>query len=135
MDVSKLKAAPTATIHIKSMDGEPLYEGDKPILIKIHGPGSRAYGTVDARQTARSMKRYNDNEGKVTAPTAEERQAELAEDLADVTISFDGLTCGELTGRELFLAVYGDPELGYIAKQVNKTLGDWGKFKPASPSN
>lgn len=135
MDVSKLKAAPTATIHVKDINGEPLYDGEKPVIIKVHGPGSRLFGAVDARQTARTLKRMNENDGKVTAPTAEERIAELAEDLADITISFDGLSCGDLTGRELFLAVYGDPELGYIAKQVNRTLGDWGKFKPASAAN
>lgn len=133
MDVSKLKAAPTANIHVKDLSGEPLYDDGKPVVIKIHSPGSRLFGTIDARQTARTLKRMNENEGKVTAPTSEERLAELAEDLADITISFDGLSSGDLAGRELFLAVYGDPELGYIAKQVNKTLGDWGKFKPASP--
>ncbi len=135
MDVSKLKAAPTATIHIKGMDGLPLYDEGKPVRIKIHGPGTHVFGIVDARQTARSLARMNENEGKITAPSAEERRAEIAEDLADVTISFEGLTAGDLSGRELFLAVYGDPELGYITKQVNKALGDWGKFKPASPVN
>lgn len=132
MDVSKLKAAPTATLHIKDMTGAPLYDNGKPVRIKIHGPGTAAYGIVDARRTARSLTRLNENEGKITAPSAEESLAETAEDLADITISFEGLTSGDLTGRELFLAVYGDPELGYITKQVNKALGDWGKFKPAS---
>jgi hypothetical protein len=135
MDVSKLKAASTATLHIKGADGMPLYDEGKPVRIKIHGPGTTTFGIVDARQTARSLARLNNNEGKITAPSAEERLAETAEDLADITISFEGLTSGDLVGRELFLAVYGDPELGYITKQVNKALGDWGNFKPASPVN
>jgi hypothetical protein len=47
-----------------------------------------------------------------------------------VTVSFEGLTYGDKTGTELFEAVYGDPELGFIAKQVTKHLADWGNFKP-----
>ena len=132
MDVNSLKAADRGTIHVKNASGEPLYDGDKPVLIHVHGPGSRAYGTVESRASARALKRLNDNEGKITAPTAEERVAETAEDLAELTIGFDGLTSGELTGKALFLAVYSDPRLGFIAKQVSKHVADWGNFKPGS---
>jgi hypothetical protein len=80
----------------------------------------------------RALKRMNDNEGKITAATAEERVAETAEDLAELTISFEGLSCGDLQGKELFHAVYSDPALGFITKQVTKHLADWGNFKPGS---
>jgi hypothetical protein len=131
MDVSTLQVADTAIIHVKSASGEPLYDGDKPINIVVYGPGSRAYATVESRQTARALKRMNDNDGKVTGATAEERLKETAEDLATITVSMD-LTSGKLTGQELFLAVYGDPKLGFIAKQVTKHLADWGNFKVGS---
>jgi hypothetical protein len=133
MDASTLKVAATGVIHVKDAAGAPLYDGDKPVRITVHAPGSRAYGAVESRQTARAIRRMNENEGKITTPTAEERLAETAEDLADITVSFEGLTYGDKKGHDLYLAVYGDPQLGFIARQVTKHLADWGNFKPASP--
>ncbi|WP_260597812.1 hypothetical protein [Sphingomonas endolithica] len=132
MDASSLKAAPTATIHVKNAAGEPLYDGENPVQIVLHGPGTRPYATVEARQTARALKRLNDNEGKMTAPTAEERRAETAQDLAEITVGFNHLTYGDKTGNELFQAVYEDAELGYITAQVTKSVKDWGNFLPKS---
>lgn len=135
MDATSLKVASKGTIHVKNAAGEPLYDGDKPVRIIVHSPGSRAYGATDARQTARSLKRLHENDGKVTAPSAEERLAETAEDLASVTIAFENLTYEDKQGPELFQAVYSDPELGYITKQVNKFLADWANFRPGSATS
>lgn len=132
MDVSSLKVASSAAIHVKGADGEPLYDGDKPVRIIVHGRGSRAFSTVESRQTARAVKRMNENDGKVTVGTAEERRAETAEDLAAVTIEFDGLEDGDKKGTALFESVYANPELGFITAQVTKFLADWGNFKAGS---
>lgn len=134
MDASTLQVASTAAIHLKNAAGEPLYDGDKPVRIIVHSPGSRFFATVEARRTARSLKRLNENDGKITAPTAEEDLAEVAEDLASVTVAFEHLTYGDKQGAELFEAVYSDKSLGFITKQVNKFLGDWGNFRNASPA-
>lgn len=130
MDASTLKVAPTATIHVNNAAGEPLYEDGKPVEIVIHGPGTRVSSTIEARQTARMLKRMNDNDGKITAPSGEDRVIETAQDLAELTISFNNLTYGDKVGRELFEAVYGDLELGYITAQVTKKFKDWGNFLP-----
>lgn len=130
MDASTLKVAPTATIHVKNAAGEPLYEGEKKVQIVLHGPGSRPFSTIEARQTARMLKRMNDADGKLTAASAEERRQEAAEDLAEITHSFENLTYGDKTGAALFEAVYADPELGFIAAQVGKAVKDWGNFLP-----
>lgn len=135
MDVSTLKVADTASIHVKNAAGEPLYDGDQPVRIVVHGPGSRAYSAVEARQTSRALKRMNDNEGKLTAPTAEERVAETAEDLAAITVAFDNLTYGDKKGSDLFQAVYADPQLGFITAQVTKFLRDWGNFQTGSSAS
>ena len=132
MDVSMLIVADTGTLHVKNAAGEPMYEeGDrtKPIRIILHSPGSPYYATVESRQTARVLKRMNDNEGKMTAATAEEALAERAEDLATLTASFEYLTDGNKTGEELFRSVYGNQKLGFIAAQVTKYLKDWGNFR------
>lgn len=134
LNIATLAVAATAALHLKSADGEALYDGEKPVRIVVHGPGSRAYGAVDGRQTARAIKRMNENDGKVTAGTPEERRAETAEDLASVTIAFEGFTYGDgkLQGEELFRAVYADPALGFVTKQVTKFIGDWANFKQSS---
>ena len=138
MDVSKLIVADTGTIHVKSAAGEPLYADDartQPVRIIVHGPGSPAYAAVESRQTARALKRMNDNEGKMTAATAEERLAEQAEDLATITVRFENLTDGDKTGADLFQAVYGNPKVGFIAAQVTKFLKDWGNFQIGSAAS
>lgn len=135
MDASALKVAAVGTIHVKNAAGEPQYDGDKPVRILVHGPGTRAFSTVETRQTARALRRMNENEGRVTAPSAEERRAEAAEDLAEITIGFEHLTYGDATGSDLFRAVYGDPELGHIAKQVETHLKNTGNFLLGSNSS
>lgn len=135
MDVSKLKVTTSAAMHVRDAAGVLQYEDGKPVRIVFHGPASREFAELDTRQSARSVKRHNDNEGKIVARTSEERRFEAVEDLADLTIGFEHLTHGELTGRALFEAVYRDPSLGFIVQQANKFLNDWGNFTPASPAN
>ena len=134
LNVATLAVAATAALHVKNAEGEPLYDGDAPVRITVHGPGSKAYGVVESRQTARAVKRMNENEGKITAATSEERRAEAAEDLASITIGFENFTYGDgtLQGEALFKAVYADPALGFVTKQVTKFVGDWANFKSAS---
>ena len=110
----------------------------KPVQIIVYGPGSKAHSVVESRQSARALKRMQDNDGKITAPTAEERLAETAEDLAALTARFENLpyaAAGDAQGAELFEALYRDQKLGFIARQVTKHLGDWGNFKPGSAGN
>jgi len=129
--------ATTSAIHVKDADGVPMYDDDKPVRIIVHGPGSKAFGIVESRQSARGVKRINDNEGKLAAVSAEERRAEAAEDLATLTIAFENFDLGEdgPKGEDLFQAVYADPGLVFITKQVTKHLADAGNFKPASGGN
>ena len=137
MDVSTLGIADTATLHLKGSDNLPLYDGSdrKPVTVTVYSPGSEAFAQIETKQTQRVLKRLDDNDGKRTAMTAEERLAQTAEDLADLTVEFGNLGHGDKTGRALFLAVYGDRKLGFIANQVTKFLADWGNFKgaPAAP--
>lgn len=141
LNIATLAVAATAALHIKNADGELLFadtERTLPVRIHLHGPGSKAYGVVEARQSSRALKRMEDNDGKVTAASPEERQKHVAEDLASITASFENFdyqpegASVELVGEELFRAVYGEPTLGFIAKQVSKFVGDWGNFSSAS---
>jgi hypothetical protein len=135
MDITTLKVADTAAIHLKNADGELLYDGDKPVRIIVYGPGSKAYGVVEARQSTRAVKRMQDNDGKVTVAPHEQRVTETAEDLAAITVRFENLTyppAEKAEGQELFTALYADQTLGFIARQVAKFVADWANFKPGS---
>lgn len=137
LDITTQAVEDTATIHVKNAAGELLYadaERKKPVQIVIYGPGSSAYGIVEARQSSRAVKRMQDNDGKVTVAPFEERVRETAEDLAAITLRFENLSyppAGKAEGAELFTALYADQKLGFIAKQVTKFVSDWGNFKAA----
>ena len=140
-DITSQAVDDTAVIHVKSAVGEPLYADaprQKPVRIVIHSPGTKAVAAIEARQTARTLKRMADNDGKMTAATAEERAKEVAEDLAAITIGFENFAyppAGDAQGAPLFEAVYADRKLGFIVNQVTKFLADWGNFKPGSSVN
>lgn len=139
-NIASLAVAATSMIHVKNAAGEPVFadaERKLPVRIHLHGPGSEVAGVVESRQTARSLKRYQDNDGKMTAGSPEERRAETAADLATLTASFENFTYGDgsLVGEELYKAVYADPRLGFITKQVSKHFGDWGNFSSDSSAS
>ena len=139
-NIALLAVSASAICHIKSPTGEPLYADEareKPIRIKLYGPGSKPYGVVESRQSARALKRMQDNDGKITAATPEERVTETAEDLAAITAEFENFDYqapdgSPLAGAEMFRAAYADQGLGYITRQVAKFVGDWGNFSAAS---
>ncbi|MBW6531928.1 hypothetical protein KZ820_14395 [Sphingomonas sp. RRHST34] len=135
MDVTKLRVADTAAIHLKDADGNPLYDEGKPVRIHVFGPSSKQFAQVEGKQTTRVLKRREENDGKATAPTPEQRLAETAEDLAAITARFEGLTYGDKQGAELFEAVYADPALGFIANQVQRFVQNWGNFRGGSSAS
>jgi hypothetical protein len=137
-NILALAVASSAVIHVKDASGEPAYadaERTLPVRIHVHGPGTQIAGIVESRQSARALKRMEENDGRITAPTAEERKAEAAADLASLTKGFENFGYGDddsLDGEALFQAVYADPSLGFITKQVAKHFGNWGNFSAAS---
>ena len=137
LNIALLGVAPIAKLHLKSATGELLFadaERTLPVRIHLHGPGSEIASLVQSRQTARALKRMQDNDDKVTAASPEERKAETAADLATLTAGFENFTYGDgsLNGEPLYQAVYSDLTLGFVTKQVTKFFGDWGNFSTAS---
>lgn len=140
-NIAALAVAATAPLHLKNAAGELLYadaEKKLPVRIHLHGPGSDAYAAVESRQSARAVKRMQDNDGKVTVAPHEQRLAEAAEDLASITSRFENLSyepAGDVTGEALFRAVYGDQRLGFVTRQVTKFVADWGNFSGGSATH
>lgn len=132
MDILTQAVAETAPLHVKDASGVPLYDDGKPVRIHLYGPGSAQFSQVEAQQTQRALKRREDNDGKPTPATPDEARAEVAEDLAILTARFDHISYGDLTGAELFRAVYADRKLGFITRQAAIFSASWGNFKAGS---
>ena len=134
-DITTQAVAMSAPLHLKDASGNLLYTPDqKPIRIQLCGPASPEYARIEERQTQRALKRAQDNDGKPSAASSDDRRAQIAEDYAAVTIAFENFTyppAGKAQGAELFRATYADPTLGFIVNQVTRFLADWGNFKPA----
>lgn len=136
-NITTQSVSDTATLHVKGADGELLFADiarTQPVQIVLYGPGSKAYGLVESRQSSRAVKRMQDNDGKISVAPFEERVRETAEDLAALTVKFENLSyppAEKAEGADLFTAVYADPKIGFIAKQVAKFVADWGNFKAA----
>jgi len=137
MKIATLAVSPTAFLHLKGPDGAHLYEDGRAVGIVLYGPGSTEAAIIEAAQSARAIKRMQDNDGKIALPPIDVQRAETTADLlaytADVrNIEIDGPDGTPLTGHALFTALYSDPALGWIKTQVVKFLGEWGNFLPGS---
>lgn len=137
-DIAKIGIAMTAPLHVKDASGNPLFHEGKPMRIHLYGPASPEYARIEERQTQRALKRAQDNDGKPTAASTDDRREQIAEDYAAVTAGFENFTyspAGAVQGAELYRAAYADPKLGFIVNQITRFLADWGNFKPASGAN
>lgn len=136
MKIKTLAVSATAFLHLKGPTGKPLYEGDdlsRPIGIDLFSPGSSQYAKVEELQSARSVERLRDNDGKVSVVPVAKRREHDVEDLLILTAGFrdievDDASGAPLSGAALHEAVYSDPALGWIKEQAGKFCSDWGKF-------
>ncbi len=138
-DISQIAVNDTASLHVKNAKGEPMFNKDgQPWRIHLYGPGSRQFAAIEAKQSARALKRMQDNDGKATVAPPEERAQQTAEDLAAITARFENFgysKAGDKQGTELFEALYLDRSLGFITRQVSKFVDDWGNFSGGSASS
>jgi len=133
MDIRTKAVQPTTILHLRDAADELMFDGEKPVTVTIYGPGSKQFAKAQAAQQNRmldSLKR----KGK-TDQTAEQKRAEQAEFLTECTASFENVSYGDLTGAAMANAVYSDIEIGFIADQVAKHIGDWANFSKPSATN
>lgn len=126
MDIKSKAVQPTSRLELRDANDE-LMVG---VAVNVYGPGSKQYAAAQARQQNRMIDRLK-KKGK-TDQSAEQKAAENAEFLADVTVSFEGLEYDDLKGHDLAMAVYSDITIGFIADQVAKHCGDWQNFLQVS---
>ena len=135
-NLKKLAIAATADMIVRDAAGEAqLDDAGLPLSITMHSPGTKAYQKAKHASEERNNNRvFSRMQGKAESKqTAEDKIAERAEFLASVTISFNNFGYEDKRGYEMFKAAYGDIEIGHIADDADKFLGDRGNFWKASP--
>lgn len=131
-DIRKKAVAPTLTFELVDAEDQPLIDEatEKPCLAVIYGPGSKKYLVAQAKKQAFLMQKVQ--KGKSLSLSADEQIKTNAEFLADITESLDLEYVDDkgrsLEGRDKHLAIYSDPELGFVGEQVLKKAGDWANF-------
>lgn len=133
MDINTKAVLPTSRLHLRDASDELLMDGDKAVAVNLYGPGSKQFAKAQAAQSNRMLEKLK-RKGKIDQ-TAEQKQIEQAEFLAECTESFENLEKDGLTGHALALAVYSDIKIGFIADQVAKHVGDWSNFSKPSATN
>lgn len=140
-NISKYAVAQTSRLPLLNANDEPMYadgadgkpDPTKPMAANLYGPGSKQYARAQAVNQNRMIDKLK-RKGR-TEQSAEEKAREQATFLAACTESLENVVDGDLTGQALFEAVYSDQEIGFVAEQVGKHLGDWGNFTKGSTKN
>lgn len=133
MDIRSKSANETARMVVRDPSGDVMRDDKGEVAIIVYGPASKRHANAMAARSNRAIDMIK-RRGK-TEQTAEQKIAENAEFLADCTAAFENLEYGDLTGRDLAIAVYSDQSLGFIADQVAEFIGDWSNFTKSSTTN
>lgn len=137
-DITQESATETGTVELRRGDESPMLDGaGNPLSVTVHGPGSKPYAEASARRANRITDKMRRKGGKFTQ-TADEKAAEEADFLADITISFNGWShpaADGKSGRAAFHAAYSDRKIGFIADQVTEFVNDWGNFTRGSATS
>lgn len=136
-DIRTLAISKTGEMPVRNAAGEKQYDGDKPLTITVHSPGTKAFNAAaHARQLRNSERVMNKMQGKADGKqSADDATEERAEFLAAITVSFNGFGIDGQSGKAMFASVYGDLELGHIADDVEKFVGDRANFIRPSTTN
>lgn len=130
MDIRIKAVQTTGRLELCDANDELIVENGVVASVTMYGPGSKQYATAQSRQQNRMIDKLK-SKGK-TDQTAEQKAAETAEFLTDITVGFEGVEYDGKEGRALALAVYSDITIGFIADQVSKFVGEWSNFTKQS---
>lgn len=128
--LKKLAIQPTGTMPVRDAAGAVVTNEDgSEWSITFHSPGTK--------QFQKAFHAFNEKKsgglsaiirGKDDKKDPAQDVNDLAEFLAGVTISFNNFDYEGRDGHAAFRAAYADIEVGHVAEQANKFLGDRGNF-------
>lgn len=134
-NLKKMAIAAAANMVVRDAAGDvQLDDAGKELSITLCSPGTKQHQKAkharDERHNARVLARM---QGKGDSKmSAEDHNVERAEFLAACTLSFNGHGIEGMAGYEMYKAAYADIEIGHVADDVEKFLGERGNFKKGS---
>lgn len=129
VSILHLRDAEDELMYADGEDGEP--DLTKPQRVHLYGPGTKQFGQAVARANSRNIERLQ-RKGKMKL-TADEILKDRAEFARDVTKAFENIDSDKgATGDDLFMEIYGNPKLGYIAEQAEAHARNTVNFKRRS---
>lgn len=139
-NLKSLAIEPIGKFPVKDAAGNVIYQDDGKTswTITHHSPGTKVFqNALHAFNEKKSGGLSAIINGKDTKRTPEQDAQDLAVFLAAVTISFDGFDYEGRTGNAAYRAAFEDIEIGHVANDFNKYLGDRGNYlkAPAPTSN
>ena len=135
MDLRQVEVNETCTFQLKdgmgnlifAIEGKGKSKKKLPATVTVHGPGSEKYVAAQAKRNQRVLGRVRDK-GEQEDTTLQDN----AEFLADITECFDNVEFDGLSDREMALAIYLEPKVGFIADQVLLKTSNWAAFMKGS---
>lgn len=140
--LTKHELIDTAVLHLKDADDELMYAAgpdgepdlEKPQRVHVYGPGTKQFSRATADRNNRLTDRMQ-RKGKMKM-TADELIQDRADFAAAVTKSMENIDSDKgASGHDLFMEVYLNPKLGYIAEQVELYSRNTANFKPQSSTS
>jgi hypothetical protein len=134
--LKKLAILPQGKMDVKDARGDEVIDEatGENWSITVHSPGTKEYQkALHAYETARSDVTIAAMKGD-TKRGVEDDLKHTADFLAAVTVSFNGFDYEGRKGHEAYKAAYMDLEIGHVAKDLNRFLGDRGNFLPPKVS-
>lgn len=109
----------------KEVDGKPVDDREKPVGIKIYGPGSHESRSADAVMTQELI------DAKLKKGNAELMQRLTTEKLARLSIAFVNFEHnGKSEGFEMFRDFYNEPGYSYLRDQIEEGQAEVADFLP-----
>ena len=131
-DVSKYELADTATITVKNARGDDDMigaDGTNPVTIEIYSPGSpQGVKALHKSSRAVQLRMFRSMRGEFDPRDAENADRENAEKLAAFTRAVHNFPVEPL-------ALYSNPRLVYVSKQVEEAISKFGNFSKGSSPN
>jgi len=132
-NLRSIKTVDTADLQIKDLDGNPT-----GVVFILAGPTHPVRKAIDQAQRRKMFAEANKT-GRVKLPDPAESDADRPKQLAQCTLGWSGVVDEE--GNELKFgqvtaqAMYADPEMSWLAEQVEEALGNKALFTRAAAGN
>lgn len=133
--LKKLAIELTGIMEVRDAAGAVMSDENGVWSITHHSPGSKPFQkakhTYDEKRS-NSITALMTGKGDAKRGPDEDLR-DTAEFLAAITISFNGFDYEGKLGYEAYKAAYMDLEIGHVANDLNKYLGDRGNYLKAKP--